>query len=135
MENKLTPKQKIFCEEYVLDWNATRAAKVAGYSEKTAQVIGHENLTKPIIKEYIDNIQKDIEKLAGISKLGLVNKLKEIVSKDEEQTKDKIKSIEVISKMIGYDAPTKVNQTIKDITLTEEERTTRIAELLKKAKK
>jgi len=33
---KLTPKQKRFVEEYLIDLNATRAAKAAGYSEKTA---------------------------------------------------------------------------------------------------
>jgi phage terminase small subunit len=33
----MTDKQKRFCEEYVKDWNATRAAIAAGYSEKTAR--------------------------------------------------------------------------------------------------
>ncbi len=51
---KLTPKQQRFVEEYVIDCNATQAAIRAGYSEKTAQSIGAENLTKPVIKAYID---------------------------------------------------------------------------------
>ena len=50
---KLTAKQQRFCDEYLVDLNATQAAIRAGYSKKTAQVIGAENLTKPIIKEYI----------------------------------------------------------------------------------
>ena len=33
---KLTPKQKRFCEEYLIDLNATQAAIRAGYSKKTA---------------------------------------------------------------------------------------------------
>jgi phage terminase small subunit len=74
----LTEKQRIFCHEYVLDWNATRSAKVAGYSEKTAQEIGSENLSKPIIKQYIEFIQEDLAKLAGISKLKIVNELQKI---------------------------------------------------------
>lgn len=52
---KMTAKQKIFCDEYLIDLNATQAAIRAGYSEKTAAVIGAENLTKPNIKEYIEN--------------------------------------------------------------------------------
>lgn len=52
-----------------LDWNATRAAKVAGYSEDTAGSIGNENLTKPEIKAYIEQLQSDLEKIAGISRL------------------------------------------------------------------
>lgn len=51
---KLTKKQKAFVEEYVIDLNATRAAIASGYSEKTAGVIGHENLNKPNIKKEID---------------------------------------------------------------------------------
>lgn len=51
---KLTEKQKRFCEEYLIDCNATQAAIRAGYSKKTAKVIGNENLTKPYIKSYID---------------------------------------------------------------------------------
>lgn len=65
----LTEKQKIFCREYIFDWNATRAAKAAGYSEQTAYSIGSENLKKPEIQAYIAAIQKDLEKIAGISRL------------------------------------------------------------------
>jgi phage terminase small subunit len=46
---KLTPKQARFVEEYLIDLNATQAAIRAGYSERTARKIGHENLTKPDI--------------------------------------------------------------------------------------
>lgn len=49
----LTTKQKLFIDGYLIHGNATRAAVDAGYSEKTAKVIGHENLTKPYIAEII----------------------------------------------------------------------------------
>lgn len=45
----LTDKQTLFVAHYVTCWNATEAAKRAGYSEKTARSIGAENLTKPDI--------------------------------------------------------------------------------------
>lgn len=50
---KLTAKQQRFCDEYLIDLNATQAAIRAGYSKKTARQIGQENLTKPDIAEYI----------------------------------------------------------------------------------
>lgn len=50
----MTEKQKRFCDEYLTDLNATRAAVRAGYSKKTAYSIGEENLRKPEIKEYIE---------------------------------------------------------------------------------
>lgn len=51
---KMTDKQQRFCDEYLIDLNATQAAIRAGYSKKTAGVIADENLKKPYIKEYIE---------------------------------------------------------------------------------
>ena len=51
---KMTAKQQRFCDEYLTDLNATQAAIRAGYSPKTARQIAQENLTKPYIREYID---------------------------------------------------------------------------------
>lgn len=45
----LTDLQSRFVDEYLIDLNATKAAIRAGYSEKTAAVIGSENLIKPNI--------------------------------------------------------------------------------------
>ena len=44
------------------DLNATQAAIRAGYSEKTARNIACENLTKPYIQEYIQELQEGIKK-------------------------------------------------------------------------
>ena len=49
----MTPKQKTFVEEYLIDLNATQAAIRAGYSEATAYSIGQENLKKPEIAKAI----------------------------------------------------------------------------------
>lgn len=40
----LTPKQAAFVREYLIDLNATQAAIRAGYSAKSAEVIGHQLL-------------------------------------------------------------------------------------------
>ncbi|EOO30771.1 hypothetical protein IIU_05088 [Bacillus cereus VD133] len=59
---RLTPKQQAFCDYYIEKGNATEAAKKAGYSEKTAKVIGTENLSKPYLQEYI---QKRLEEISS----------------------------------------------------------------------
>lgn len=56
---KLTAKQERFVEEYLVDLNATQAAIRAGYSEKTAQQIGTENLSKPVIADAVAQAQKE----------------------------------------------------------------------------
>lgn len=50
---KLSNKQQAFVEYYLRCWNAAEAARRAGYSEKTAHSIGHENLSKPDIQNAI----------------------------------------------------------------------------------
>ena len=52
---KLTEKQRRFAEYYIETGNCTEAAIKAGYSKRTARVIGQENLLKPAIKNYIDD--------------------------------------------------------------------------------
>lgn len=59
---KLTEKQKRFADYYIETGNATESAKRAGYSPKTARVIGQENLLKPAIKSYIDERLKEMDK-------------------------------------------------------------------------
>lgn len=63
---KMTAKQKRFCDEYLIDLNATQAAIRAGYSENTARNIACENLAKPNIKAYIDErmAEKESELIA-----------------------------------------------------------------------
>jgi hypothetical protein len=57
-ELKLTGKQKKFAEAYVICLNATEAASQAGYNgdRNTLRVIGSENLRKPAIRAYIDDV-------------------------------------------------------------------------------
>lgn len=63
----LTEKQKRFVAEYLVDLNATEAAKRAGYSEKTAYSIGFENLRKPEIQEEIQARREDQAKRTSVT--------------------------------------------------------------------
>lgn len=58
---RLTAKQQRFCDEYLIDLNATQAAIRAGYSKKTARVIGAQNLSKLAVKNYINERMKEKE--------------------------------------------------------------------------
>lgn len=63
----LTPKQKRFVAEYLVDLNATAAAKRAGYNQKTAYSIGQENLKKPEIQSAIQEAQAERQKRTEIT--------------------------------------------------------------------
>lgn len=56
---KLTDKQQAFCEEYIVDLNATQAAIRAGYSEASARQIASDLLSKHDIQEQIQKHQDE----------------------------------------------------------------------------
>lgn len=79
---KLTPKQKAFVEEYLIDLNATQAAIRAGYSKKTAGRIGQENLQKPVIQKAIQDHMKEREKRTRVTADRVVHELAKIAFAD-----------------------------------------------------
>ena len=55
----LSNKQEQFCLEYLIDLNATQAAIRAGYSKKTAQEIGSQNLSKVMIRDRVGKLMSE----------------------------------------------------------------------------
>lgn len=76
--SKLTDKQQRFCEEYIIDLNATQAAIRAGYSEKTAQQVGSENLSKPVIAELIHSLKAERSEKLTIDAEWVLKSAKEV---------------------------------------------------------
>lgn len=61
---KLTAKQEAFCQEYLIDSNATQAAIRAGYAENSAQEQGSRMLSKSIVFTRVSELRKErMEKL------------------------------------------------------------------------
>ena len=75
---KLTPKQARFVQEYLIDLNAAQAAIRAGYSAKTARVIGHENLTKPDIAAAIKKAMAERAERTELTADWVVDELRKI---------------------------------------------------------
>ena len=115
--SKLTEKQKRFCEEYLIDLNATQAAFRAGYSRKTAYSIGDENLKKPEIKEYLKQIMQERSERTGVDADMVINELRRIAMTETEITgKEKLKALELLGKHIGiFDGKGEV-ETVRDYT-------------------
>lgn len=75
---RLTEKQARFVAEYLVDMNATEAAKRAGYSEKTAYSIGFENLRKPEIQEAIQAAKAERAKRTKITQDMVIRELAKV---------------------------------------------------------
>ncbi|BFI99908.1 terminase small subunit [Priestia megaterium] len=99
--SKLTPKQQAFADYYIETGNATQAAIKAGYSKKTARVIGQENLLKPAIKKYVEERNKEIKS----KRIADMKEIKEfwtsMVRNNKLEPKDRLKASEYIAKTNG----------------------------------
>lgn len=71
----MNKKQKAFASEYVVDYNATKAAIRAGYSQKTAYAMGHALLKKTEIQEAIKDLEAAAAARAAISKDKVIREL------------------------------------------------------------
>ena len=65
--NKLTPRQQIFAQEFVIDFNGTRAAIRAGYATSSAHVTGAQLIKLPKVHNFIKNLQAESVKRNEIS--------------------------------------------------------------------
>lgn len=116
----MNAKQKRFCDEYLIDCNATQAAIRAGYSKKTANRIGTENLSKLEIKAYIDeklakmhdektaDAKEVLEYLTSVMRgketektLKLVGDGVQVISDIDVSAKDRLKAAEMLGKRYG----------------------------------
>lgn len=86
MANKLTDKQEKFCNEYLIDLNATQAAIRSGYSQKTSNEIGNENLSKPSIQERISELKAIRAESEGITPAEVLRELKNFAYSDITET-------------------------------------------------
>lgn len=78
-KNKLTPKMKRFCEEYIIDCNATQAAIRANYSEKTAGSQGQRLLKNVEAKKYIKELFEEVKKDGILSATDILHYFSQVV--------------------------------------------------------
>lgn len=109
----LTEKQRIFCERYCTHWNATKAAIEAGYSEKTANEQGSQNLAKLSVREYIKFIKDNAFEFAGISALRNAQELAKVAYGSGADIRKAWESLEEWEQL-----PDEVKATIAEVTTT-----------------
>ena len=111
--SELTEKQRIFCERYCTHWNATKAAIEAGYSEKTANEQGSQNLAKLSVREYIKFIKDNAFEFAGISALRNAQELAKVAYGSGADLREAWKDLKQWEEL-----PDDVKATIAEVTTT-----------------
>lgn len=96
----MNPRQEKFVNEYCVDLNATQAAIRSGYSQKTARWIGQENLTKPYIKQAIEErLNKNTTKTIITAEM-VLNGIKDIAFAKDAKPNDRLKAMELLGKYL-----------------------------------
>ena len=103
----LTPKQRRWIDEYLIDFNGAAAAVRAGYSPKSARAIAHENLTKPNILAVIQARQAAMARELQITRQGVIQGLLEAVSMGREQQNPgaMVCALREVAKILGFNIP------------------------------
>lgn len=102
----LTPKQERFCQEYIVDLNATQAAIRAGYSEKTAGSQAHDHLKKPEICARIEELKEERARITGIDAQYVLRQAAKIheTCVHDGNMKDALRALEIIGKHTSVQA-------------------------------
>lgn len=84
----MTNRMILFCEEYLVDFNATQAAIRAGYSKKTAYSQGQRLLKNVEIQAYIKKRKAELLETIKEDQLGTLRQLQKLVHFDSRKLYD-----------------------------------------------
>lgn len=113
---QLTARQEKFVEHYAICGNAAEAARLAGYSAKTARVMGPETLSKPAVKHALAARQEAFRAELGVSKQDVVAGILSAIQMGREQQNPAvmIQGCIQIAKLLGYFEPEVLNVGVSD---------------------
>lgn len=100
---ELTDRQARFCEEYLIDLNATQAAIRAGYSEKTANEQGARLLANVSVQEKIAELKAERAKRTEMTQDSVIQELAAVARAEIKGVRavDKLKVLELLGKHLG----------------------------------
>ena len=98
---RLTDKQRKFCDEYLIDLNATQAAIRAGYTEKYANTNASKLLQNTTITEYIKQLTEDAQTARIMTARERQATLSDIAKDKQNELSDRIRAIDTLNKMTG----------------------------------
>ena len=113
-EGKLTPQQERFCQEYIIDLNASQAAIRAGYSEKSARSQASEILTRPNITERLQELLDQRSKRTAITADRVLHELLRIATVDVSEAFDEMGQLKPLK-----DIPEDVRRAIAGLEVSE----------------
>jgi phage terminase small subunit len=118
---KLTPKQTTFCNAYVETSNASeayrRAFNAGAMKPETVNRKAVELLNNGKITARVEELQAELKSKSDITKERVLKELAKIGFSDTDNLNAKIKALETINKMLGFNEPEKADVTSGGATM------------------
>lgn len=102
LEMALSPRQRSFCREYIVDFNGTLAAIRAGYSQNYADRQAHLLLKNRGVAAYIDHLNQSKEaQIVSVNPDYVIQQVTAIISKDGAKDGDRLRGLELLARHLG----------------------------------
>lgn len=98
----LTPRERNFCKEYLVDYNATEAGKRAGYQGRNVEKTAHQVSKRPMVMAYIDYLQQaKSDSIAAYDPDYVLSRVAGIIEKAGAKDSDKLRGLELLARHLG----------------------------------
>lgn len=102
LKASLTPRQRGFAEEYVVDFNGTAAAIRAGYAKEYADRQAHQLVRHKGVMAYIEHLTRSKEaKAVSVDPDYVLQKVTEIIQKEGTKDGDRLRGLELLARHLG----------------------------------
>lgn len=102
LEKALTPRQKMFCKEYIVDFNGTAAAIRAGYATTYADRQAHQLLQHQGVVKFIEHLTLSVAaKTISVDADYIMQGIVAIIQKAEGKDGDKLRGYELLARLKG----------------------------------
>lgn len=102
LRSALSPLQRAFCEEYIVDFNASAAVVRAGYSPNYPDRQGSALLKNKGIAAYIDFLTgSKAAKVVAINPEYVLAQITSVIHKDGVRDGDKLRALELLARHLG----------------------------------
>lgn len=112
--DQLNARQRLFVDHYLACHNGAEAARQAGYSVLSANRIAAENMSKPLIKQALEERIKAIGVDKSLTPERIRSKIADIAFDDEQKPEVQLKALELVGKATPgtFDQPTQQPSTV-----------------------
>ena len=116
---RLTNQEELFCQYYLTCFNASQAVQLAGYDTNLPAQLGYQLKNKTHISKRIKKLQSLTQDIIIATKQDVIRCVQDIAFDDGNCIRDRLKALDLLCKISGYNAPAELEVSSKQIVFNE----------------